>query len=539
MFSDPVNLAKLVIRHGASRPNRTALVIPKLDLDGKLISESSCTFGELTKRIGQARTGLTAHGFKRNDRLILMSPLSIDTYALLLALFASGMSAVFIDTGMGKKKVIQAIIDAKAQGIVSVHAFIRYRWFIRALWPLKIFGTDCGGLGVKRWQRLFHDKPSVKPIVDTSADDHALITFTSGSTGRPKGADRTQGLLVQQHLALAEHFPADEDCVDLPCFPVVALHNLCLGITTVLPAVNLAAPAAVNPDYIFDQIKRWGVNRLSGAPAYIEALVTSMESGPHCGEQITSLGIGGAPVSVELCRRIQSVLPKCDAQIIYGSTEAEPIASVSIASVVDSEHQASTWGHLVGEPAHCAEIALVSLPTQPPRLDQNDINPFRVGPDEVGELIVRGPHVNRGYLDNPEANATHKLQTSDGRIWHRTGDLARLDELGRIWLCGRVNDKIGVGEDAINPLPIEAKLNTLAGLERVALVGASDHGPFALFVQTEPGTSLDQARPDIEKLLSSHTQMPITMMAIDKIPVDYRHQSKIDRVALRQRLEAS
>ncbi|MEE2786229.1 MAG: AMP-binding protein [Myxococcota bacterium] len=537
MEDGQVNISKLVVRHACTHPEKLALVIPEFDTTNALIREETCTYAGLARRIAQARAGLTAQGFKRNDRLILMAPLSIDTYALLLALFASGMSAVFIDGGMGKKKVLQAIADAKAQGIVSVRSLLRYRWFLKVLWTLKLFGTDCQGLGVRSWRRLFHHTPSTAPVVTTSATDHALITFTSGSTGRPKGADRTQGLLVQQHLALERHFPIGECCVDLPCFPVVALHNLCLGITTVLPAVNLAAPATVRPQYVFEQIKRWGVKRLSGAPAYIDALIASIESGEHRGDGIESIGIGGAPVSVDLCRRIRQVLPTCDIQIIYGSTEAEPIASVSVDEIIETHERSRVWGHLVGEPAHCADIALVNLPSPPPTLTADDVDPYRVPSGHVGELIVRGPHVNRGYLDNPTANSRHKLVCLNGQVWHRTGDLARLDEQGRIWLCGRVKDRIGCGPDALNPLPIEAQVNGLDGVKRAALVAVSDDGPVGLFVQTEPDWTIEGIRSSIEDALMVHTQRSIPLIALDAMPVDYRHQSKIDRVKLRRHLE--
>jgi olefin beta-lactone synthetase len=100
----------------------------------------------------------------------------------------------------------------------------------------------------------------------------ALITYTSGTTGRPKGSDRTHDLLIEQHLALSEHFPTQEDDVDMPCFPVVTLHNLAEGVSTVMPCVDFAAPSEVNASVVVDQARRAKVTRISGAPAYLSAI---------------------------------------------------------------------------------------------------------------------------------------------------------------------------------------------------------------------------------------------------------------------------
>ena len=529
-----VNLAGLVLNHARNQPDKLALVVPELSDDGQSYTEAQMTFGALGARISQCRAGLEAQGFKRGDRIILMAPLSLDLYALLLGVFASGMSAVFIDTGMDKKKILQAVRDSKADAMISMSALFKYRFVLRSLWGLKKYSVDSSGWGVRPMSALFGEDETQLYAIDTHADEHALITFTSGSTGRPKGADRTQGLLTAQHLALEEHFPNQGGEMDMPCFPVVTLHNLCCGVPTVLPAVDFKAPGSVNAKLIFEQMERWTINQMSGAPAYIERLVAHLESNETSVTQIKRMAVGGAPVPMKLCERILERFDGCDAQVVYGSTEAEPIASVSMKDVLAERERADELGLLVGSVAHAAKVALVQLPEGLHELHEEGITPYQVPSGTSGELIVSGPHVNRSYLDNPQANQENKLYGPDGVVWHRTGDVASFDEHNRIWLQGRVKDLVIHGDKKVQPLAIEAALDRLEGVQRAALLNPAGATLAVLAVESQ---DLSIAQTQITETLRSFALEDVQVLQVPEIPMDYRHNSKIDRVKLRTQLE--
>ena len=123
---------------------------------------------------------------------------------------------------------------------------------------------------------------------------------------------------------------------------------------------------------------------------------------------------------------------------IYGSTEAEPIATLSAPEALELEGE----GSCVGAPVPGITVRLVD-----------------------GEVQVAGDHVNPGYYRDPSADTSQKVR-EDGRIWHRTGDVARQDEQGRLWLLGRV------GEDVAGrwPFPTEAAAERIPGVTRAALV---------------------------------------------------------------------
>ena len=529
------NFADLILRHATESPERVAIRRPTEWLNGRVQNKEEITFGELSRAVARVRSGLASEGLQPGDRVILMFPVSLRLYELVLGMLSSGLAVVLIDTGMGKEKILQAIEDSRARAIFSVDALLKYHWILPKLWGLKKYSVDGSGLVVRSVDRLLlaaANEESEGPSVARDPDDHALITFTSGSTGRPKGADRTHGLLTAQHEALAEHFPHESTEVDMPCFPVVTLHNLCCGITTVLPPVDFAAVSQVDAEAVWSWASDQGVTRMSGAPAYIEPLVAALESGTAPPDSLRALGVGGARVPRSLAGRALAVLPGRECKVLYGSTEAEPIASAPFEDVVAAEAP----GVLVGHEAHAAEVALVDLPEPPPVLDERGLAPYLV---PHGELVVRGPHVNRGYLDNPAADRACKLPMPDGTVWHRTGDVAQRDAQGRLWLTARTKDLVVYGERTLHPFAIEEALEALPELGRVALVDAA--GPSLVF-ETAATSTAEAAEAAVREQLAvlELSGLPLVGLPhgdLKAIPTDRRHNSKIDRPALRAALQ--
>jgi olefin beta-lactone synthetase len=503
-----VNFASLVLRHVADRPDRAALVLPtRWDEEG-VHEERTVTYADLGAAIARFRGGLREGGFEAGDRIVVLFPVGLDLYALVLAAMAEGVAVVLVDGGMGSKKILQAIRTSGAKALVSVMALLKYRWVAPALWGRRWYAVDGPAFRVRPIDAL-RGEPIVEPARDCASNDHALITFTSGSTGRPKGADRTHGLLSAQHHALAEHFPHADDEIDLPAFPVVVLHDLCCGVTAVVPPVDFAAVATVNRDVVLTHARKHRVTRLSGAPAYVDALVSADLDLPT----LRQLGVGGARVSRGLAAKIRSATA-AEGLILYGSTEAEPIASVP----VDEMLQAEGAGVLVGRPAAAATVRLISLPHGADTV--GGVDAFAVPRGAVGELVVRGDHVNRGYVDDPEATAANKLFPADGSCWHRTGDLGWFDSQGRIWLVGRVSDVVTVDGRDLHPFLIEEQVERRAGVVRCALISGEGVPPTLV----------------VEGSVEGLTIPGVDVVQLDRIPVDGRHNSKIDRVRLREML---
>ena len=531
--SNTGNIAETVFRFAEERGDQTALVIPREWDDQGVLSDDRITFREFATRTRRYMAGLRAQGLQPGDRAVVLFPLCIDLYVCIAALYACGITAGLIDPGMGAKRIKWSLQTVQARAILSVNAFLKYRWLLRPLCriPMK-FSQDKCGFGVRPFSPLLGDPEESGDLITRASDDEALITFTSGSTGKPKGANRTHGHLKSQQRALMSTFPPFEGQIDMTCLPVVAFHNLSCGVTTIMPAVDIANPASVEPRAVVSQIREWGVASLTSAPAFMQKLtgflVASNESIPG----MKLVGVGGAPVSKELAATMLQAFPEAKGFAVYGSTEAEPMAHAHLEDVV----RKTSDGFLGGEVAEVAELALVTLPTRSPTLDAQGLAPYRVPEGGIGEVLVRGPHVNRGYINNPEANLENKVIEEDGSVWHRTGDLGYFDQDDHLWLVGRVKDRVSHGEGFVDPYPVESALEAQAQISRAAVMACSK-SPFAIIVLQADEESSHASLASACEVLTQRGLTDVQCVTIEKLPVDGRHNSKVDRPTLRAMLD--
>jgi len=518
------NVADRVLVQAARHPSRVALVIA-----GE--RDETVTYADLARRIESFSGGLAREGFREGDRVALLFPLCVDFYALSLAVLARGATVVLMDGALGLRRTLVALRVSRARAIVSVRAALRLWPVLPATWRLARFSADDAPMGTRPLASLRADDAVDESPVARGPDDEGLITFTSGSSGRPKGVDRTHGLLVAQHEALRVEFPDADDDVDMPCFPAVALHNLCCGITTVIPPLDLRRPAtSLVPERVLDAMGRWAVTRLSGAPAYMNRLVSAIAPGDPRAAKVRGLVVGGAPVPRRLCTAILRRFDRADARVAYGSTEAEPIATVSMHDVADSHGD----GYLVGDVASVAHVELVTLPPIAPPLGPGGLVPHRSPDGESGEVVVSGAHVNRRYIGDEEATQRLKMRAEDGTVWHRTGDLATRDARGRLWLTGRTGDVVPHGGGKVLPYVVEADVDEIEGVDRAALVADARGACLALTVRAESAPDAVVAR--VKAALERRNLGDVPVRVLGEVAVDARHQSKIDRAAVRAAL---
>ena len=198
-----------------------------------------------------------------------------------------------------------------------------------------------------------------------------------------------------------------------------------------------------------------------------------------------------------LLKGLNAAAPRAALHAVYGSTEAEPIAHIRFDQIADADWTAMAEGAglLAGSPIPEADVVI-----------RDD------------EITVCGPHVNRGYLD-PRDDASTKV-TIDGELWHRTGDAGRTDDHGRLWLLGRRE----AAARGLYPFAVETAALSWPGVRQAALL--ADRDPAVLCVA---GAGLDLARLEARAAYMGRIQCRI----VASIPLDRRHNSKIDYAALR------
>ena len=508
------NIAELLLQKAQEHPDKIALVFPhnKGDIE--------YTYAQLQDLVWTFMQELREHNIQENDRIVILFPVSVELYTLIAAIYSIGAVAVLIDPGMGLSRITSALKTAKPKALVSTKAALKFRWFIPALWRIQTFfcinGTSWGCIPIGQSQK----EPQPQSIIPRKEQDQALITFTSGSTGAPKGANRHHQFLLAQHHALLKSFPPHENQIDMTCFPVVVFHNLSCGHTTIIPDCDISKPASMSPDIVCTQMQQYSVTSLSAAPAFIDKLTTYLKNSREKLPSLKVMALGGAPISARLQQNICETLPHVDSIAVYGSTEAEPIAHHHIHTpIIDKD------AFIAGTPVDFIELKVVNFPNSPPQ--NQDVSTFET--QEVGEIIVSGTHVNQSYIDNPKANAENKIKDGKGKIWHRTGDRGYFDEHGCLWLTGRINDIVHHSQQVLDPFPLESRLLKIPFIKQVALLESNQKGYLFL--------SVDKTTDDVistikNRLLESEKNLIICLA--DALPVDGRHNSKIDRPTIRK-----
>ncbi len=493
------------------------------------------SFHELNEQIDAVASQLVANGLTAGDRVLLAVPMSIQTYVVMLALMKAGMITMFIDPGQPAAQVAQILRSWPPAAIVSVRSILLFRFLMPELRKIrKRFVVDSRSAGATTL--LFADSRATRFVTTKrSPADSALLTFTSGSTGEPKPVLRTHSFLRQQLKVLDEIADVRRDDVDYVAMPMFVLFNLAKAITSIIPVADMKRPGRADPSLLYEQMRDERVTRAVASPALLERLANYCLVNRLNLPEMRCISTGGGPVSPLLAGKIRRIAPASIVRMVYGSTEAEPIASLddSDVSIDDRQRMGRGEGLLVGRPVRgCAVKIIRSRPGVP--VDACSKDAFKkqeLASGEIGEITVCGDHVMKGYADSSR-NQTTKIEV-DGTIWHRTGDAGYFDESGRLWLVGRSAAAIQDRRGTIYPFQVEYAVSAVNGIRRAALIECNNQR--LLVLETADREILSGcasaarcvAKFDIDRIVT-----------VRRIPMDKRHDAKIDYPALRQQLKA-
>lgn len=538
----------------------------------------SLTFAELERGSGQVAEQLQQAGLRPGDAALVLQPMSAPLYVVLLALFRLGAVVIFIDPAAGLEHLERCCTLYPPQALIAspkAHLLQFKSSALRHI-PLKFsFGLPfpLGGNLTQRlangWvQAITHPRstspmarlspyppghrwilpltnPAPPALVRASASTAALLTFTSGSTGQPKAALRSHQFLLAQHRVLAQSLNLTPGEVDLTTLPIFVLANLASGVTSLIPDVDLRRPGTVNGTSVIRQIQRYQPTSTAASPALLERLIEACDRHSTQLPSLQRVFSGGAPVFPKLLERLQAIAPQAQVTAVYGSTEAEPIAHIAVHEFqpTDRVNMLSGSGLVVGHPV--AELQLRILPdhwgTPLPAFTQLEFDQQCLGPGEIGEIVVSGKHVLPGYLHG-QGDAETKFRV-DGSPWHRTGDAGYLDAQGRLWLLGRCSTRMrieaagaetgpGAPASRLYPFAVEAAAHYQPGVRRTALVW--HQGRRVLLVEWEPQGEVKHLETLKRSLQWANIQ---EFRSCRHIPVDQRHNAKVDYPALYRLLE--
>ncbi|MCX5009665.1 fatty acid CoA ligase family protein [Streptomyces sp. NBC_00555] len=554
-------------------PEKPAVIHP----DGRGSRYRTLTYGRLQETVEMLARGFERAGITRGTKTVLMAPPGPELFALTFALFRVGAVPVVVDPGMGVRRMLHCYRAVGAEAFIGppVAQLVRVlsrRTFAAVRVPITLGRCRLGrGHTLAALRATSGTGRHEEAAALTGGDDLLMIGFTTGSTGPAKGVEYTHRMALSIARQIEAVHGRTRDDVSLVTMPFYGVLDLIYGSTLVLAPLAPARVARADPALIVDALERFRVTTMFASPALLRNLaghLTGTARGRHPLPDLKCVVSGGAPVPDAVVAALRLVLDeKARIHVTYGATEALPITSIEAAGILgdrdrdrDGDGDGGSGGDRAGTAARSAagEGTCVGRPVPGTRVT---IAPVTDGPlarldsetslpaGRVGEILVHGDSVSRRYHRAPQCDAAHKVteERPGGeapRVWHRTGDLGRLDDEGRLWFCGRAAQRVRTAYRDLHTVRCEGVFNAHPLVRRTALVGIGPAGAQrpVVCVETETGAegaALDDAGwtnlvAELRAMAEAHA--PTTgiqeFLRHPGFPVDIRHNAKIGREEL-------
>jgi Acyl-CoA synthetases (AMP-forming)/AMP-acid ligases II len=388
------NITTGLFDRAAENPDKAALIVSEKRLFGDPV-EKIISYRKMFQDVIRTAAALRARGFKKGDRIVVFVPMSYSLYVIILAILYIGAGVVFIDAWANRKRLEDCCRVVRPKGFIgsAMAQVLRLSPEIRQI-PIKLMVRQVVS------PNDGETKSDIKACPEeVNEEDTAIITLTTGTTGLPKGAERSHGLLFNQFSVLTSHLKAEKTDVDMTVIPIYVFETLGLGTTSVLPLFNPAKPISFDPRLIVNQILKHAITISNGPPAFFGKLADYVLEN-NIVLPIKRIIIGGAPVFRDLAQKLINAFPATQLEVVYGCTEVLPISSIPMKETLRYDPD---YGLPVGKKANSTEVAVVRPHDGPIVLNEGEtLSNFLATPGETGEIIVKGPHVLKRYLGNPE-----------------------------------------------------------------------------------------------------------------------------------------
>ncbi len=535
------NIAAFVPKLAQERPYAPAIVITKNRKHHKL-SFHQYTYLQLETRVKQITNGLSQASISKNDRVIVMVPPSFDFFSLSFALFTMGAIPVFIDPGMGLKRIKSCIAKVRPSafiGIAKAHvARTLFAWGSKTIQTNICVGSTFPG-NTLNLESLIQTSDNQKhsALVDINENDDAAILFTSGSTGVPKGVVYKHRHFSAQVALIRSLYDIRPGEIDLPTFPLFALFDPALGMTSVIPDMDFTRPAHVNPQNLVKIIEDFGITNMFASPALLKTVATYGKSQHLLLPSIKRVISAGATASAQVLRDFSGLLADT-ARIYtpYGATENLPVTSIDHHDIINHTQALTEQGKgvCVGRPLSENTVTIIQITDQiVPTLDAA----ICVEQGVVGEVIVRGPSTTQSYFELEHPTQISKISDPNSEVaFHRMGDLGYFDATGRLWFCGRKDHRLETKDGLWFSEMVEGIFNVIPGINRSALITVTHQGqPLGgLCVELINSYTWSTIAPLLAIKLDEYSiQLPkLRFYQHPSFPVDPRHNAKINREKL-------
>lgn len=406
------------------------------------------TYREVDARVTALAAGLQKHTGSERPAVAVHLPNCLDYYLLYWALQKVGGTIIPLNTWL-KEEALAGILERTRPDILVVE---------KADSPVSKLAEGCCPVLTQSALVGLEKAGGTPTPVAIGPDDPAIVMHTSGTTSTPKGAVMGQSDLLFNLTAAANAHKFNRDDVRLlinPMFHCTALYSTLPS--TAATKATVVIQSATDPGAILDTVAQEGITTILTIPTVAARLAPYVSKHKVDVSSLRLIAYAGSPMPVETIAQLRQAFPDVALHNFFGLTET--ISMTHVLGTKASEEHPDSIGRL--------------LPFVQAILVDRERN--RVEPGEVGELLFARENVIPQYFGDPDRLAAAMVEV-DGETWFNTGDLARVDEDGFFYLCGRSKDMIIVGGENVFAAEVEAALIRHPAVTEAAVKGLPARG---------------------------------------------------------------
>jgi long-chain acyl-CoA synthetase len=435
------NLAIMLREAAKAAPDKRFLRFPT----------GTMTFAEVDRASGRLATALRDHGLSPGDKVAVRLANVPEFVIAYFGILKAGVAMVPLNPLLKSDEIAYHLDDSDARMLITstfmADEVALALGKVDGVAPIAVGSTDAG------WPEFAEllEADDDGDIWPGAADDTAVLLYTSGTTGRPKGAEVSHFQLYMNCSLAAERFGLDEHDVALAALPFFHVY----GLSSVLnAAVRHARCISVVPrfdvDAVLSAIERDRITILAGVPTMYHALANADTSG-YDTSSLRIASSGGAAIPEQVLRAFEQ---KYGIPILEGYGLSESASTATVNPSPDERRVLS-----IGKPIWGIELRIV---------DEND-QALPNGPEHIGEIVLRGHNVTKGYYKRPDETA----RAFRGG-WFHTGDLGYQDDDGFVYVVDRKKDLIIRGGLNVYPREVEELLYRHPDVAEAAVIGRRD-----------------------------------------------------------------
>jgi len=487
----------------ARLPDKVALVC----------GEQRLTYAEIEARSNAIAHTLVNRGVQRGDRVIVFADNTVETVVSFWAVLKANAVVSIVNAQTKTDKLLYLLQDCRAAALISAshssHVFMpaaRRSGHLRLSLISGHMASADGLPGYVSWDEAMAAGDRNAPPANHSIDvDLAAIIYTSGSTGEPKGVMLTHRNMLTAATSISTYLQNTEDDVILGVLPL----SFDYGLYQMIMACRMGARLVLERSFTFpapvlDAMVRERVTGFPGVPTIFATIAGLKTMSKYDLSSIRYVTNTAAALPVKHILLLKELFPKARIYSMYGLTECKRCTYLP---PEDLERKPESVG--------------IAIPNTELWIVDDDGN--KVGPNTVGQLVIRGATVMKGYWEKPEATA-RKLRPGPlpGEMVLWTGDYCRMDEEGYLYFVSRMDDIIKSRGEKVSPKEVENAMMNITGVREAAVIGVPDDvlgQAVKAFVVLDPGADFTEKALLIEcqKRLESF-MVPKTIAVVPELP---------------------